>query len=85
LFKDWLATHYPLKAEHVMSRLRGMRGGRENDPNFGSRFRGEGLFAELLSRRFKKACERLGLNREDGALDTERFVKPAPGGQQSLF
>jgi len=85
LFKDWLATHYPLKAEHVMSRLRGMRGGKENDSEYGSRFRGNGLFADLLEQRFSKACERLGFNLEGGALDTELFKRPARNGQMSLF
>jgi DNA repair photolyase len=85
LFKDWLSTHYPLKAEHVMSRLREMRGGRENDPNFGSRFRGNGLFADLLSQRFRKACERLGMNQEEMGLDTEKFIRPNLSGQGSLF
>lgn len=85
LFKDWLDTHYPLKVEHVMSRLREMRGGRENDSEFGSRFVGNGLFAQLLSKRFRLACERLGFNQEDGALDTSKFIKPNLSGQQSLF
>jgi DNA repair photolyase len=85
LFKDWLGTHYPLKAEHVMSRLREMRGGRENDPEFGLRFSGQGLFAQLLSARFRLACERLGLNREENALDVARFIKPDKYGQRSLF
>jgi len=85
LFKDWLAVHYPLKAEHVMSRLREMRGGRENDSEFGSRFRGNGLFAQLLAKRFQLACERLGFNREEGGLDTGLFVKPGRYGQRSLF
>ena len=85
LFKDWLAVHYPLKAEHVMSRLREMRGGRENDSEFGSRFSGNGLFAQLLSKRFQLACERLGFNREESALDTTRFIKPYRNGQRSLF
>jgi DNA repair photolyase len=85
LFKDWLAVHYPLKAEHVMSRLREMRGGRENDSEFGSRFSGNGLFAQLLSTRFHLACERLGFNLEDSALDTTRFIKPSRNGQMSLF
>lgn len=85
LFKDWLATHYPLKAEHVMSRLREMRGGKENDSNFGSRFSGGGLFADLLAQRFRIACERMGFNLEDRALDTERFKPPARGGQMDLF
>ncbi len=85
LFKDWLAVHYPLKAEHVMSRLREMRGGRENDSEFGSRFSGNGLFAQLLSQRFQLACERLGFNLEESGLNTDSFIKPNLGGQQSLF
>jgi DNA repair photolyase len=85
LFRDWLATHYPLKAEHVMSRMREMRGGRDNDPEFGSRFRGNGLFAELLARRFGKACERLGLNLDDRLLATGLFRPPPRNGQRELF
>ena len=85
LFKDWLATHYPLKAEHVISRMREMRGGRENDPEFGSRFRGQGLFAELLKQRFSKACQRLGFNFEDRSLATGLFNPPSRNGQMDLF
>ena len=85
LFKDWLAVHYPLKAEHVMNRMREMRGGRENDPDFGSRFHGQGLFADLLKQRFRKACERMGLNLEDRPLDTGLFKPPSRNGQMDLF
>jgi DNA repair photolyase len=85
LFKDWLTTHYPLKAEHVMSRLREMRGGRENDSEFGSRFRGNGLFADLLEQRFRMACKRVGFNREDISLDTYLFKPPSRNGQMDLF
>jgi DNA repair photolyase len=85
LFKDWLATHYPLKAEHVMSRMREMRGGRENDPEFGSRFRGNGLFADLLEQRFRIACERMGFNLEDRPLDAARFKPTARNGQMDLL
>ena len=79
LFKNWLERHHPLKAEHVMARIRDMRGGRENDPRFGSRMRGEGQFAELLRNRFAIACRRLGLN-EGGRnqLDAARFRRTAP-------
>jgi len=85
LFKDWLATHYPLKADHVMSRLREMRGGRENDPEFGSRFSGNGLFSDLLQQRFRLACERMGYNLKDEPLDTGRFNPPSRNGQKELF
>ncbi|HET7832133.1 MAG TPA: PA0069 family radical SAM protein [Gallionella sp.] len=85
LFKDWLATHYPLKAEHVMSRLREMRGGKENDSEFGTRFRGTGLFAELLSQRFHRACERMDFNQGDEPLMTAHFRPPGRALQGSLF
>jgi len=87
LFKDWLERHYPLKAKHVMSRVHAMRGGRDNDPSFGSRMKGEGELARLLSQRFKQACQRLGFNAEsrNGVLDTAQFRVPPRGGQLSLF
>jgi DNA repair photolyase len=87
LFRHWLETHYPLKAKHVMSRVREMRGGRDNDPNFGSRMRGSGEFADLLRQRFDIACDRLGFNsgQRNRSLDTTRFRRPQAGGQLALF
>lgn len=87
LFREWLERNYPLKAKHVMSRVHAMRGGKDNDPNFGSRMRGQGELAKLLAQRFHIACERLGFNCDAryGALDTTRFRRPAPAGQLSLF
>ena len=85
IFKEWLEVHFPLKAAHVMSRIRDMRGGRENDPNFGSRMVGQGEFAELLAQRFRKAVQRFGLDRPEYELDCSRFVPPSLSGQGSLF
>ncbi len=86
LFKDWLEHNFPLKAAHVMSRVRDMRGGRENDPNFGSRMRGAGVLAELLGKRFDMACHRLGLNHvRRGPLDTSKFMPPGFDCQMDLF
>ena len=86
LFKDWLERHYPLKSAHIMSQIRQMRGGRENDPRFGKRMSGEGMFAELQAQRFRLACERYGLNRHGrNQVDTTRFRPPTADGQLSLF
>ena len=87
IFREWLERHYPLKAKHVMSRVHAMRGGRDNDPNFGSRMSGEGELAKLLELRFEKACERLGFNSgpRNRYLDTTQFRAPRRGGQMSLF
>jgi DNA repair photolyase len=89
LFRDWLHNHFPLKAMHVMSRLAEMRDGRENDPRFGTRMVGEGVFAKLLAERFARACARAGLN-DDGRrrareLDTTQFRAPRTLQQPSLF
>ncbi|HKB84233.1 MAG TPA: PA0069 family radical SAM protein [Burkholderiales bacterium] len=85
LFKDWLMHHYPLKAEHVMSRVKQMREGRENDPAFGTRMRGSGEFADLLRLRFDTACKRLGLNEHRRTLDSSQFRPPRLDGQMDLF
>jgi len=90
IFKEWLAAHYPERADHVISIVRQMRGGKENDPRFGERMRGTGNFAELISKRFAIACKRFGLNGHGGGrrlpeLDCTRFVAPSPAGQMRLF
>jgi DNA repair photolyase len=87
IFRAWLEAHFPLKAAHVMSRIHQMREGRDNDPNFGSRMVGSGLFAELLKQRFEKAIKRFGLNEKehDFELDTSLFLPPSLHGQKTLF
>lgn len=95
LFKEWLAAHYPQRAGHVISIVRQSRGGRENDPNFGTRMTGSGNFVDLIAKRFDLACRRLGLNSEDNhmasrqGLDGSLFRPPSsnedPAGQMALF
>jgi DNA repair photolyase len=83
LFREWLQEHYPQRASHVMSLIRDMRGGRDNDPRFGTRMRGTGPFAELLRNRFHLACRRHGLNASRRAeLNTTLFRPPTPPGAQ---
>ncbi|HEX4387440.1 MAG TPA: PA0069 family radical SAM protein [Steroidobacteraceae bacterium] len=86
LFREWLAEHYPQRAAHVMSVLRDMRGGRDNDPRFGTRMKGTGPYAELLRNRFKVAVRRLNLNNSTrDSLNTRAFTPPSlPGAQLNL-
>jgi len=90
IFKEWLAAHYPERAAHVISIIRQMRGGKDNDPRFHERMRGMGNYAELIEKRFEIACKRFGLNGHGGGrsvpeLDCSLFVPPSPGGQMKLF
>ncbi len=75
LFHQWLAAHFPQRAERVMNRVRDMRGGKDYDASFSQRMKGTGLWSELLRQRFHKAVRRLGLNeRRHGILDMSEFV-----------
>ncbi|MDB5814027.1 MAG: hypothetical protein JWN23_1144 [Rhodocyclales bacterium] len=86
IFPAWLATHAPGRAEHVMSIIRQMRGGKVYDSRFGTRMTGEGEFAELYAKRAKLATKRLGLNKFRRALNTSAFRPPlAETNQLSLF
>ncbi len=77
LFEDWLKTYYPLKAAHVMSLIRQSRGGKAYDADFSTRMRGQGLFAEMIARRFRLACKRLSYDKARLELDCSRFVPPS--------
>jgi DNA repair photolyase len=78
LFREWLEQHLPLRAKHVMSLIKAMRGGRDNDPRYGTRMRGEGAFADLIERRFAAAARRAGLSRGlETRLSTAHFRVPA--------
>ena len=86
LFREWLKIHYPLKADHVMNMVKAIRSGRENDPRFNSRMRGEGIYAGIIRKRFQHTCKQLQLNRKKIILDTDKFIPPAGQGRQyNLF
>jgi DNA repair photolyase len=86
LFQQWLKQHVPERAERVMARVREMRGGKDNDPKFGTRMTGTGIWAQMIRQRFDKASARLGFNRTRFELDLTQFRRPAAeSGQASLF
>jgi len=86
LFVEWLEEFAPLRARHVMNQVRELRGGKDNEAQFGRRMTGTGVIAQLLRRRFEIACRRLGLDEKRSPLATNRFAVPEqPGAQQRLF
>jgi len=88
LFQHWLEQHFPDRAARVMARVQEMRGGKDYDATFGTRMKGQGVWAELLRQRFDKACARHGLNKSRIELDLSLFRRPrlAPAnGQAELF
>jgi DNA repair photolyase len=82
LFQQWLQAHYPLKAEHVMTRVRDTRGGKDNDSRFGKRMRGTGAFADMIAQRFALGCKKLNLRARDHRLNSAAFQVPVRSGDQ---
>ena len=86
LFQDWLQRHFPERAERVMARIRDMRGGKDNDARFGTRFTGEGVWAQLLQARFQRAVGKLGLRNKRREVQLTLFKPPRkPCAQADLF
>jgi DNA repair photolyase len=84
LFEEWLTLHRPLQKEKILNRIRDIRGGRLNDPNFMTRMQGHGAYAEHLSELFELSCRRAGLNSKRPKLSADAFRRPGPL-QRSLF
>ena len=82
LFADWLERHFPDRKAHVLSRIEDVRGGKLNDPRFGSRMRGEGPTAALIEGLFKTSRTRAGIPPRGPSLRTDRFRRK---GQLGLF
>jgi DNA repair photolyase len=85
LFQDWLAQHFPQRAERVMARVREMRGGKDYDASFFTRMGGKGVWAQLLRRRFEVACSKAGFRRDRFELDLTKFAVPGKLVQGELF
>ncbi|WP_298009590.1 PA0069 family radical SAM protein [uncultured Aquabacterium sp.] len=78
LFQGWLADHVPDKAERIMARIRELHGGRDYEADFARRMKGEGIWADLIRQRVRKAAERHGLGHAGPGLDVTAFTPPAP-------
>ena len=78
IFVEWLQTHMPDRAEHVMSLVRQAGGGKDYDSRFGIRQRGRGPYAEMISKRFRAVCRKHGLEagRYQDRLDCSQFKRP---------
>ena len=85
LFREWLAAHYPDRADKVMHTVQSVREGRDNDPSFFSRMKPQGVWADVFRTRFRIATKRLGMNRTQPRLDCSKFERPSLDGQLRLI
>src|SRR5690606_32326451 len=86
LFQEWLAEHRPDRANHVMTLVKSMRGGKAYEAQWGKRMIGDGVYAWTIGRRFELARKRLGLNETRTPMRKDLFTPPPrPGEQLKLF
>ena len=87
LFEDWLSRHFPDRKEKVLNRLKAIRGGKVNDPRFGTRMRGEGIFADQIESLFATACRKAGIAGHRPEMSAAAFRVPSSTteNKQSLF
>jgi DNA repair photolyase len=83
LFEQWLAHHFPDRKEKVLNRIRALRNGKLNNAEFGSRMRGEGIFADQIEALFSVACRKAGIEGNRTNLSTAAFRRPT-GAQMDL-
>ena len=85
LFEEWLTQHFPERKEKILNRIRALRGGRLNDPNFGSRMRGEGSLADQIEALFLVSCRKAGFGHRRPELSAAAFRVPASARAQQTF
>lgn len=85
LFREWLSVHFPERGDKVMHIVQSIRGGRDNDPDFFTRMKPSGIWADLFRARFRLACKRAGLGKPKFDLDCTQFRPPETGGQLRLL
>ncbi len=85
LFREWLSIHFPERGDKVMNIVRSIRNGRDNDPDFFSRMKPSGVWADLFRTRFRIACKRAGIGKARFDLDCSQFRRPTTDGQMQLI
>ena len=86
VFMEWLEREQPGRAERVLGRVRGARGGKLNISDFGTRMSGTGEMAGQIAGLFRLFAKKHGLDGGLPPFDASRFQPPRPkSGQLRLF
>lgn len=85
IFTDWVTKNYPERAEKVLNQLREMHGGKLSDSRFGTRMKGEGIYALNIQRQVELARKRFLPAQPFPKLRNDLFSKPDTSGQMTLF
>ncbi len=89
VFEERIRAALPLRAEKILRRVKEVRGGKMNDPRFGARMSGEGVYADAIGALFHTTADKLGLETghftKDALATFERPILKKTGDQLRLF
>lgn len=75
IFTQWIHQSFPDKANRILETIKQTRGGKLNDSRFGIRMRGEGEFADMISRLFYTMHRKYFKDRSMPAYDLQAFSR----------
>jgi DNA repair photolyase len=84
IFQQWLEKNVPGSASKVLNHIRAVHDGKVSDSRFGSRMKGDGIYAEQLRALYGVATKKAGIAQSPPSLSTEHFKRPSKG-QLDLF
>ena len=82
VFLDWMDRNFPDRKQKVIGRIQSLREGKLNNSEFGSRMKGQGVWAETIADLFKVYCAKLGLKRGNRRLDCDSFRQVQSDGKE---
>ena len=86
IFSAWLDTHFPERKDKVLGRIRAMQGATLSHKDFGTRLKGEGIWAEQIHAMVKVSMKRAGFASGRPEVSGAAFCRPREiGGQLDLF
>ena len=84
LFINWIENHFPDRKNKIINRIKSVRKGKLNSPEFGKRMKGEGIFADQVKDLFDLSCRKNGIEGKKVKLSTENYINPKKS-QLALF
>lgn len=85
IFERWLDHHFPDRKNKVLNQLKSIHNGKTGQSNFGTRMKGQGVFALNIQRQVQLAKYKYFKNPKHIRLNTTLFKRPSLNGQLDLF
>lgn len=76
VFAAWLDEHFPARKDKILGRIADTQGRTMSHADFGSRLRGEGVWADQIAALFRVSTKRAGIPQKRAELSAAAFRRP---------